>query len=280
MVHLKDPTTGELSFNKLDDPDDSLFRKVYKHAFRYAMPNLFVWGPLAPAYDALVPRSLMASAQLGLGLAIFAGTFVRYPASFSTAKRRITRLLCLGVGGEIVVASVKELENSLFPESNPLYIEVKLARQYGPERNNPPTLSSYWFGPANFMPMNNQQYWKMIYSLELNQIMVDEYNSSDLLAKFEALADKYNEKNGINDGILTQRIVDVIKSKAKAPEDYSNYKVDYKLFERPGPNDGRPQVMDRWYKSGPIDALQLAEHKDYINYEFPRLKLEEPVAKK
>ncbi|VEU20348.1 DEKNAAC101201 [Brettanomyces naardenensis] len=275
MVQLQNPETGSLSFNKLDDPKDTAFSKAYKHLFRYASPNLLLWGPLAPAHDALLPRAAMASLQIGIGAATLYGTFRTYRPSIGAFRRRFSRLSCLLAGSALIVTGLKEISYDMDPLSNPLYIEIQLAREFGPERLQTPTPSSYWNGPKNFMPMNNDQYWKMIYSLDLNQVMVDEYQGSELMEKFTDLVSKYNEKNSKLDGVLTDKIGDVVKSTSKN-ENYRHRKVPFSLMKENNEGKLKSKTLGNWFKGHPMDSLQLSEHKEYLDYDFPRMKIEEP----
>lgn len=282
MVQLQDPIKGKLTFNKLDDPDDTAFVKAYKHMFRYAMPNLFMWGPLAPAHDALMPRATMACIQLGVGAAVLYGTFRRYSPSMSAFRRRFTRITCLLTGSALTIAGLKELAYDLDPNSNPLYIEIHLAREFGPERTQKPTFSSYWNGPKNFFPMNNKQFWKMIYTLDLNQVMVDQYEETDLMGKYEDLIARYSEEAEPIDDNLTGRIRDAVNStsKSKLSDFKGEQSPSYKLFNVSNDKQLKSKTLATWFKQHPLDELQFSEHQDYLDYEFPRMKLEAEKEKK
>ncbi|QPG73967.1 hypothetical protein FOA43_001283 [Brettanomyces nanus] len=279
MVQLESSETGKLLFNKLDDPKDTAFDKLFKHLFRYAAPNLFIWGPLAPAHDALLPRATMACVQLGVGAAVLYGTFRRYSPAIGVVRRRFNRITCLLAGSGLIVTGLKELSYDVDPLSNPLYIEIQLAREFGPERLQKPTPSSYWNGPKNFMPMNNEQYWKMIYSLEVSQLMVNEYKASDLMHKFSDLVEKSNEKYEHLDEILTAKIGDVIKSPVPAttstttPTSFGT--SPFSLIREQNEKKLKSKTLGDWFRHQPIDSLQLSEHKQYLDYQFPRMKLED-----
>lgn len=276
MVKLEESENGKLSFNKLVDPNDSLFDRVYKRLFRYAAPNLFIWGSLAPAHDALLPRATMACIQLGIGAVTLYGTFRRYSPGISLSRRRFSRLACLFAGSGLTVTALKELACDLEPNTNPLYIEIKLAREFSEEKPLKLSFSSYWNGPKNFMPMNNKQYWKMVYSLDLNQMMADQYEESDLMHKYAGLLEKFRNEEASIEEILTDKISDAVRATSTVkPEDYKDIRVPFELNSVENRNDLKSITLSTWFSNHPVDKLQLSEYGEYLDYEFPRMKLDE-----
>lgn len=276
MVKLGESENAKVSFNKLVDPDDSFFDTVYKRLFRYAAPNLFIWGTLAPAHDALLPRATMACIQLGIGAVTLYGAFRRFSPSVSVSRRRFTRLACLFAGSGLTVTALKELACDLEPNSNPLYIEIKLAREFNAEKPTKLSFSSYWDGPKNFMPMNNAQYWKMIYSLDLNQMMADQYEESDLMQKYRGLLEKFRNENVSIEEILTDKISDAVRATSSSKiGDYKDVRAPFELNSVENKNNLKSTTLGTWFANHPVDKLQLSEYGEYLDYEFPRMKLDD-----
>lgn len=300
MVQINPEDTSKLKFNKLSDPEDSPLLSFYKHCFRYASPNLFIWGPLAPAHDALFARSAMARIQVGAGILILAGSFRRFPSTISKLRRRFTRLCTFTCGLSFIITGVREISYFHEPNSNPLYIEIQLARELSLldlSNKGVPNKGNYWFGPKNFMPMNNEQYWKMVYSMEVNEIMALQYINSPLLAKYKDLLHKnFGESSVIElkSDELTSRIEDIVNKDHIDQEYHHSLKKDtnnklFPLFELENriPKSGsttkekdNAQKLDKkktliyWTRHNPFDALQLQEYKEFYAYMFPRMKFD------
>ena len=290
MVQINSEDSTKLQFRKLSDPDDSSLVSFYKHCFRYASPNLFVWGPLAPAHDALLARSAMARIQIAAGFFIFATTFRRYPSTVGALRRAFVRLSSFMCGSSLMLTGMRELTYFHYPNSNPLYVEIQLARELSlldPANKGQPVKGSYWFGPKNFMPMNNEQYWKMVYSMEVNEIMADQYLESPLLTKCQALLDKnYGESSVVElkADELTSRIEDIVHRDTKEQEIHHSLLNDKKnmlfpLFENME-GDSKAKTLIYWTRNNPFDALQLQEYKEFYAYMFPRMHFEAATVKK
>lgn len=292
MVEIDEENPSKLHFRKLSDPNDTPWISAYKHFFRYASPNLFIWGPLAPAHDALVARSIMAKIQIGLGIILIGGTFRRFPKSIGKFRRSFTRITSFLGGSSLAITGLREVFYYEDPHSNPLYIEIQLARELSlldPSNKGKPNKGSYWFGPKNFMPMNNEQYWKMVYSLEVNEIMADQYLESPIVAKCRELLEKgfgTNSVVSLKSDVLTERIEDLVtKSNVDQESHHSllNSKTTvFPLFEksrRSEKNSTESMTLYYWTTQNPFDALQLQEYKEFYAYVFPRLQSKTSVEK-
>lgn len=289
MVQINSEDSTKLQFRKLSDPDDSPLVSFYKHCFRYASPNLFIWGPLAPAHDALVARSAMARIQIAAGLFIFATTFRRYPSTIGKLRRIFVRATSFTCGSALTFTGARELTYSHYPNSNPLYVEIQLARELSlldPANKGQPARGSYWFGPKNFMPMNNEQYWKMVYAMEVNKIMADQYLESALLTKYQGLLEKNYGENTVVElkaDELTSRIEDIVHRDTEDQEIHHSLVNDKKnilfpLFENLDGNS-KAKTLIYWTRNNPFDALQLQEYKEFYAYMFPRMHFEADAEK-
>lgn len=271
MVQLSPTDSTKLEFRKLNDPNDSIPTSIYKYLFRYASPNLFIWGPLAPAHDALLARSILSRFQIALGIILIGGTFRRFPTTISNSRRRFTRITSFLAGSTLTLTALREISYTQNPNSNPLYVEIKLARELSllnPENNGKINKGSYWFGPKNFMPMNNEQYWKMVYSMEVNEIMADQYLSSPLISTFKSL--QLNNFNKIEN--LTEIISNLVTSESQPDHHKSLDRTTQQVFPLfQMPKNGK--ILQYWTIHNPFDALQLQEYKQFYAYVFPRLQV-------
>lgn len=282
MVVISSDNTSKIEFNKLNDPNDTTFTRVYKHLFRYASPNLLIWGPLAPAHDALFARTAMARIQVAAGIVLIGGAFRRFSPGLNVWKRRFTRLTSFTAGSMFVITGIREVSYFDNPHSNPLYVEIQLARELSllnPENKGVVNRGSYWLGPKNFMPMNNEQYWKMVYTMEVNEIMADQYLESPLLVQYKEILDrKYgpDSKVDLKARELTARIEDITKGDAGLPvHSCMRESINvFPLFTREL-NTKKSQTLNFWTVNNPLDSLQLQEYKDFYSYEFPRMKYPE-----
>ncbi|KAG0673256.1 hypothetical protein C6P40_003177 [Pichia californica] len=283
MVQINPEDPSKFQFRKLDDPNDSTLISIYKHAFRYASPDLFIWGPLAPAHDALFARSAMARIQLAAGILILAHSFRRFPSRIGKFRRRFTRLCTFACGISFSITAFREISYFYTPNENPLYVEIQLARELSlldPENKGKINKGNYWFGPKNFMPMNNEQYWKMVYSMEVNGIMSEQYLESELLQKYKEI---FNKNFGSESLIelksdeLTSRLHDIVKRDTHDIEfHHSLHNEDttklFPLFNDTQDVQSKKKTLIYWTRHNPFDALQLQEYKEYYSYMFPRLK--------
>lgn len=267
MVAMDPNDKTKLLFRQVKDPKDEPWESAYKWFFRYATPNLFVWGPLAPAHDALLARASLAVVQGVVGGIVFLGTFRRHPVGAGALRRWTNRVGCALSGSILMVTSAKEMSYYMNPHQNPLYVEIRTARTLSQLRGEGP--GSYWFGPKNFMPMTNDQYWKMLYNMEVFDIMVEQYANSSLVKKLEALLDKeYLECKG-----PTQQIGQIVRDEVKLGAPHPNLTGQSPF----GPYRGLDKDMSMkdsmllWMNHNPIDMLILEEFKDMLNHEFPRM---------
>lgn len=266
MVQIENGDKTQLVFRKVKDPNDSFWQTSYKWFFRYATPNLFIWGPLAPAHDALLARASLSVIQGFIGGIVFLGTFRRHPNA-SRLQRITNRVTCALSGSVLMVTSGKELSYYMNPHQNPLYVEIRTARALAQLKGQ--GQGSYWFGPKNFMPMTNDQYWKMLYSMEVFDIMVEQYDDSTLMKKFKSLLDeRYHEETD-----LTKSIGQIVKGEVELGRPHPNLTgvspfIPYKGLS---PELSTKEIMLLWIKNNPIDLLILEEFKDLLNYEFPRM---------
>lgn len=282
MVQISSTDNTKLEFCKLNEPDDTLLTSAYKHFFRYASPNLFIWGPLAPAHDAVLARLILARVQIALSIILIGGTFRRFSSTVGPWRRRFTRFSTFTGGSTLLLTGLREVSYCQDPNSNPLYVEIQLARELSlldPANNGKMNKGSYWFGPNNFMPMNNQQYWKMVYSMEVNEIMADQYLESLLLKKCRDLMKKNfgaESINGLKSDELTSRIVDIVNKDAALVEQDHHHTLGkaknnaFPLFEKVQDN----KTLKYWTVHNPFDALQLQEYKEFYAYVFPRLQFD------
>jgi hypothetical protein len=296
MVEINPNDRTKLTFRKLNDPNDSLPISIYKRLFRYASPNLFIWGPLAPAHDALLPRTAMARVQIALGIILIGGTFRRYSSLVSAWRRRISRFTSFTAGISLVITGAREVSYFYDPHSNPLYVEIQLARELSlldPANGGKTNRGGYWFGPKNFMPMDNEQYWKMVYAMEVNEIMAEKYLRCGHVGKYESLLLKnYGGETQSNKAQqLSQRIEDITKNLETNANDASKHHASldkavsmsatpaFPLFEKL--TDGRTrdttQTLLYWAEHNPFDALQMQEYREYYAYVFPRLQFQEDL---
>jgi hypothetical protein len=284
MVKINPEDPSKLEFRKLNDPNDSTLVSIYKHLFRYASPNLFIWGPLAPAHDALFARATMSHIQIAIGLIIFGGTFRRFPSSISTFRRRFTRFSTFLGGSSLIITGIREFLYFNNPNSNPLYVEIQLARELSlldPSNNGKPNKGSYWFGPKNFMPMNNEQYWKMVYSMEVNEIMSDNYMESPIITKAnELLSKNYGPDSIINlkADELTNRLIDIVHKETKNIEVHESLNNTttlnvFPLFNHDENELSKSKTLKFWTVNNPLDNLQLQEYRDYYSYMYPRIQV-------
>lgn len=292
MVQINPEDSKKLQFRKLLDPEDSLLTSFYKHWFRYASPNLFIWGPLAPAHDAILARTSLARIQCTLSLIILYGAFRRYPANIGKFRRRFTRTTNFIAGSALLITGLREITYFDDPNSNPLYVEIQLARELSlldPNNNGKPNKGSYWFGPKNFMPMNNEQYWKMVYAMEVNEIMADQYLESPLMAKCKSLLDKnYGADSTVHlkSDELTSRIEDIV-NRSGEPDQLMHHSslINNKntnlfpLYEKQD-KKSRSKTLHYWTVHNPFDALQLQEYKEFYAYMFPRIPYDDQSTKK
>lgn len=275
MVQLSSTDNTKLEFRKLNDPNDTPLISAYKHFFRYASPNLFIWGPLAPAHDALIARSTLARIQIALGIVLIGGSIRRFPKYIPTWRRRFTRTTSFLGGATLLVTALREVSYAQNPNSNPLYVEIQLARELSlldPANEGKINRGSYWFGPNNFMPMNNEQYWRMVYSMEVNEIMADQYLASPLITTFKKLL---NDNFTNNEENLTDRISQISNSQTSQQQQHhrslDNHKQPpFPLFDKPQPG----KTLQYWTVHNPFDALQLQEYKQFYAYVFPRLQFD------
>lgn len=267
MVEIDRSDQTQLLFRKVKDPEDGPLESAYKWFFRYSTPNLFIWGPLAPAHDALLARGSMAVIQAGLGALIFAGTFRKHPAAAGRARRWANRTACALSGSILMVTAGKELSYYMNPHQNPLYVEIRTARTISQLKGQ--GKGSYWFGPSNFMPMTNDQYWKMLYNMEVFDMMVDQYETSSLLERYDDLVmKKYPHSNDTTMGI-SQIVNDEVKLSRPHPNLTGNSPfIPYKGLSH---EITMNESMLLWMKNNPIDMLILEEFKDLLNHEFPRM---------
>lgn len=293
MVELNDDT--KLTFRKIDDPNDTYLERILKYNFRYSSPNLFIWGLLAPAHDALLPRTIMARLQVSLGIILIGATFRRFPSTTGKLNRIFSRGTSFLAGNALLITGIREISFYNDPLSNPLYIEIQLARELSalnPDNNGKPNKGNYWFGPKNFMPMTNKQYWQMVYSLEVNEILADQYLNCDLINQYNKLIEnKFSGEliNSKNDE-LTNRISDIINSKSDLKTETkvhpntlinSNVKLFNEKLSKIWIKDGvNSKTLLFWSQNNPFDTLQLMEYKDYYSYIFPRLKFQKKNSKK
>lgn len=276
MVQISSTDQTKLKFRKLSEPDDTVFTEAYKRFFRYASPNLFIWGPLAPAHDAIFPRTAIARMQIAIGLIFIGGSFRRFPTNIGSFRRRFSRFCSFVSGTTLSLTGVREVSYCQDPNSNPLYVEIQLARELSlldPANGGKTNRGSYWFGPKNFMPMDNAEYWKMVYSMEVNEIMADQYLASPLLIKCKELVMQNfggSSVNALKCEELTSRIVDVVKKDTVDQEFHhtlKNKNSAFKLFNQ----SGTDKTLQYWTRNNPFDALQLQGYKDFYSYVFPRL---------
>lgn len=286
MVQINPEDSSKFQFRKLSDPNDSTLTSIYKHCFRYASPNLFIWGPLAPAHDALFARSTLARIQIAAGVLILANSFRRFPSNIGKFRRRFTRFCTFACGSSFIVTGIREISYFHDPNSNPLYVEIQLARELSlldPSNNGKVNRGNYWFGPKNFMPMNNEQYWKMVYSMEVNEIISDQYLESPLLLKYKEIFDKTFGENSIielKSDDLTDRIEDIINNKNSSNDQEFHHSLiiqdTTKLFplfrNEPEDNKSKGKTLIYWTRNNPFDVLQLQEYKEFYAYMFPRLQ--------
>lgn len=263
------------------DPQDPIAISIYKRWFRYATPNLFIWGPFAPAHDALFARATMARIQIALGIILIGGSFRKYSTNISAFRRRFSKFCSFTGGSSLVITGFREISYFHEPNSNPLYVEIQLARELSlldKSNNGQVNKGNYWFGPKNFMPMNNEQYWKMVYCLEVNEIMADNYFESEIFKKYEDLL-KRNFDNKIENtksNELTNRINDIVKKNNDDIEVHYSLKdlnVGFKLFNTDASKDGhKHSTLKFWSVNNPFDSLQLQEYRDFYSYVYPRIK--------
>ncbi|GMM29949.1 hypothetical protein DAMA08_026940 [Martiniozyma asiatica (nom. inval.)] len=268
MVHIDPNDPNKLNFRLLNDPNDNLMESFYKHFFRYASPELFLWGPLAPAHDALAARAILSEVQLGVGVFLFLGSFKKFPSNVPRWRRNFTKAGCVLAGSSLIVGARSELENVRNPERNPLYIEIQLARQMGSFENR----ESYYFGPDNFMPMNNKDYWSMIFDLTMKHSLALKYNQSSLMQKYQNLLDRkfgwYDEEYESNNKDvnfqvsnekelgLSQRIKDIAQDK---------------FIITPANSDFRPPKLLKGTDTDSVLNLLSTENMlSFYNYKFPR----------
>lgn len=267
MVEIDPSDKTKLLFRKVKDPADSPLGSAYKWFFRYATPNLFMWGPLAPAHDALLARASMAVIQGVLGGIVFLGTFRKHPSNAGLFRKWSNRIGCVLSGSILMVTSGKELSYYMDPHQNPLYVEIRTARTISQLKGE--GAGSYWFGPKNFMPMTNDQYWKMLYNMEVFDIMVEQYDSSTLMGKFDVLLQKQYPNEMDSTKSIREIIHDEISLGAPHPNLTGNSPfIPYKGLS----NDIElKESMILWINNNPIDMLILEEFKDLLNHEFPRM---------
>lgn len=289
MVQINPEDSTKLSFRKLKDPQDSPFLSIYKHCFRYASPNLFIWGPLAPAHDALIARDFLARIQLGSGILLFFATFIKLPFKISKLRLRFFKFTTFFAGLSLFATAANENSYIKDPNSNPLFIEIQLARELSilnPDNKGKINKGSYWFGPNNFMPMNNEQYWKMIYSIEVNRIMSNQYFESSLMKKYSNILQKTFIKNDDNNDTdlikgneLTKNIENIINHNDL---DDKNFNVldnslilknkNFPLINKDLSNFSNAKTLLFWSTVNPFEMLQVQEYREFYAHEFPRLQ--------
>lgn len=134
--------------------------------------------------------------------------------------------------------------------------------------------------------MNNEQYWKMVYAMEVNKIMADQYLESALLTKYQGLLEKNYGENTVVElkaDELTSRIEDIVHRDTEDQEIHHSLVNDKKnilfpLFENLDGNS-KAKTLIYWTRNNPFDALQLQEYKEFYAYMFPRMHFEADAEK-
>ncbi|GMG34575.1 unnamed protein product [Ambrosiozyma monospora] len=279
-------TTNKLpEFNKLSDPEDTTFVSVCKHLFRYSTPTLVVYGPLAPAHDALLARSILATIEFSFGLAFMAGgLFRRFPTHFTTGQKFFRRLLPISAGVLLSTDGLEEIRVDMIPKQNPLYIEIQMARNIQQAMGK--GRGSYWFGPENFCPMDTVRYVKMDHVMKGYKEAVDQYNEHEITISQQEVHDAFSKQldakhEGMN---LAARVNRIIESQDVAQEIGVKAKDDAKPWFSPFnyKKEGlsrKSGVFTEWQRNHPWEILNIATLNNFLNYEFEFPALTEDAEK-
>lgn len=266
-------------FREVRAEGDTPWETGYKWLFRYATPNLFMWGPLAPAHDALAERASLATVQGAIGVLVFAGAFRRQmPASWGKLRRAGNRFGCALAGSILQFTALKEISYYMNPESNPLYIEIttcrRLREMQGLDRG------SYWFGPPNFMPMTNEKYTQMLYKMEVFDLMADQYDKSELMQKFSKLAhDQYYKRPEESAGDQEQEQAPAAAELngttaiiSKVAKQLRREDIDYD-------DSSLVREVKTMFQNSSIENLIFSECNALLNYRFPPIPKSIPGGK-
>ncbi|GME79891.1 unnamed protein product [[Candida] boidinii] len=267
-----DKKSTTYTFRKLNDENDSTFTRIYKKAFRYATPNLMLWGPLAPCYDVLEVRKYMAATQMAIGLGISYGTIRKYSPRVSAFRRRMTRGLCFATGTVLIYTGLLEISYSSYKNKlrNPLYIEASVARTLA-EQVNGETVS-WWYGPEDYMPMNNERLFEMLQTIKLSEDIVAKYKECSLvqtyqkyMTDFAELREKeLNREKSLGKKIL-KRIEDPETEKLKVVN--KDELMSYQTAISVEPEDfQKTSTRDLWYEFHPWLVLLTICGTTYLTF--------------
>ncbi|GMF35247.1 unnamed protein product [[Candida] boidinii] len=267
-----DKKSTTYTFRKLNDENDSTFTRIYKKAFRYATPNLMLWGPLAPCYDVLEVRKYMAATQMAIGLGISYGTIRKYSPRVSAFRRRMTRGLCFATGTVLIYTGLLEISYSSYKNKlrNPLYIEASVARTLA-EQVNGETVS-WWYGPEDYMPMNNERLFEMLQTIKLSEDIVAKYKECSLvqtyqkyMTDFAELREKeLNREKSLGKKIL-KRIEDPETEKLKVVN--KDELMSYQTAISVEPEDFlKTSTRDLWYEFHPWLVLLTICGTTYLTF--------------
>ncbi|GME80384.1 unnamed protein product [Ambrosiozyma monospora] len=261
-------------FSKLKDPEDSTFVSVCKHLFRYSSPTLVVYGPLAPAHDALLARSILATIEFSFGLAFIAGgIFRKFPPQFTTGQKFFKRFLPISAGVVLSTDGLEELKCDMLPKQNPLFIEIQMARNIQQAMGK--GRGSYWFGPENFCPMDTVRYVKMEHVIKSYKEAVEQYNEHEITISQQEVHDAFAKQLEVkHEGTgLAARVNRIIESKDVANDLGVKARDDAKAWF--SPFDYKKDALDRksgvfleWQRCHPWEILNVATLNNFLNYEF------------
>ncbi|GME94104.1 hypothetical protein B5S28_g263 [[Candida] boidinii] len=260
------------TFRKLNDENDSTLARIYKKAFRYATPNLILWGPLAPCHDVLDVRKYMAATQMAIGLGISYGTIRKYSPRVSVFRRRMTRGLCFVTGTVLIYTGLLEISLSSYKNKlrNPLYIEASVARTLA-EQVNSETVS-WWYGPQDYMPMNNERFFEMLQTIKLSEDILAKYKECSLVQTYQKYMNDFAEsrvkelsrEKSLGKNIL-KRIEDPATDKLKAVN--KDELMSYQTAISVEPEDFKKSTTrDLWYEFHPWLVLLTICGTTYLTF--------------